>query len=64
MSSYKTEELIGTLERTVVNYHAGLYPDIKYIDEKTINAIIARLLAWENLREVIRKAIADYEGKE
>jgi len=89
MSKYSTAKLIGVLESTVTNYHAGLYPDMKWIDEDVINAIIARLRAADTLkdalrriadgqwpqtiaetegtlamRQVARKAIADYERKE
>jgi hypothetical protein len=56
MSEYTTEKLIGTLECTVDNYHAGLYPDMKYIDEGTINAIIAKLRAADKLCEAAKKA--------
>lgn len=69
---YSTDKLIGVLNSTVTNYHAGLYPDMKYIDEGTINAIIAKLRAGDKLcyavkhaqeQEDLDKAIAEYEGK-
>jgi hypothetical protein len=49
-------ELIGVLQRTLDNYHAGLYPNLKYIDEDAIVAIIEKLKETRRYAKLLKAA--------
>jgi hypothetical protein len=51
MSKLTTDDIIAIYENTVANYHAGRYPDMKWIDETVITATIAKLRAADALAE-------------